>query len=163
MIKTPFIKWLDKLWSLCPPTFCSFQSYFKRLCCLHKMTVQERERARRSERHKGLQQTHNSLDGWWWASRWTGKLELNKHAPHDYNEPERAWSHSARQHSRLNLISCAVVCVNIYCIVKPLFMIAPSTLAVKQRSLKGAVSICDSTADGRHLLGYCFLSFTYTN
>lgn len=55
--------------------------------------------------------------GWSWASRSPSKLELNKHAPHDYNEP--AQSESARPHSLLKLITwCVVMSVNIYCTMK---------------------------------------------
>lgn len=56
-------------------------------CARQKMTDNERGSARSSERHKGPQQTLNNLAGWSWASWRPGKLELNKHAPHDYNEP----------------------------------------------------------------------------
>lgn len=81
-----------------------------------KMTDKERGSARSSERHKGPLQTLSNLAGWSWASQ-----RLNKHASHDYNEPVQAWSDSARHPKP---ITCVVVCVNIYCIMKLHFMMA---------------------------------------
>lgn len=150
VLKAPF-SWriTNTLVSLSSP----FSSSFKRLCCQHTMT---RERKGEWKRPRTAW-----LDGAGPGVASSGKLELNKHAPHDYYVPEQAWPESASPHS--HLITCFVCsCVNKHLLDHESALYDrsnknnPSALEIKQWSRRGIVLNYESAVD---LL--CTLERTY--